>query len=171
MSQDDHEAVDRAMWEAVEEAAELLHEENFHEALAALHEVLKSDPKNHYAYHFLGVGLYEVKELEGARDAFRACVKLAPKHIGASIALANVLRELGEPREAVQEGLRALGLNNEDGDALHAVGMAYAALGDRASAKRYLNAFMTKKPEFEVGVEVQGILDAFEQESAANRTN
>lgn len=159
------------MWEAVEEPVELLHEEQFHEALAALHGILKQDPRNYYAYHFLGVALYEVKELEGARDAFRACVKLAPKYLGASIALANVLRELGDAQAALQEALRAHGLANEDGDALYAVGMAYAALGERVSARRYLNAFMGKKPEFEVGVEVQGILDAMDQEVAANRIN
>ena len=171
MSQDDQEAVDRAKWEAIEEPVVLLHEEKFHEALAALHVVLLEDPKNYYAYHFLGVALYEVKELEGARDAFRACTALAPQHLGASIALANVLRETGDPQGALKEALRAHGLKNEDGDALHAVGMAYVALGDRVSARRYLNAFMDKKPEFEVGVEVQALLDAFDQEAAANRTN
>lgn len=156
------------MWEAIEEAVELLHEEAFHPALTVLHEALKADPKNYYAYHFLGVALYEMKELEGSRDAFRACVKLAPQYLGASIALANVLRELGDPKAALQEALRAQSISNEDGDVLHAVGMAYAALGERVLARRYLNAFMTKKPEFEVGVEVQGILDAMDNE-AANR--
>lgn len=170
MTEDDREARDRVLWEAVEEAVELLHEEEFHPALEALHAALKADPTNYYAYHFLGVTLYEVKELEGARDAFRACVKLAPQYLGASIALANVLRELGEPKEALQEALRAQGLASDDADVLHAVGMAYAALGERVLARRYLNAFMTKKPEFEVGVEVQGILDAMDTE-AQNRTN
>ena len=44
----------------------MLHEERFHEALAALRDVVKQDPKNPYAYYFLGVGLYEVGELEAA---------------------------------------------------------------------------------------------------------
>lgn len=159
------------MWEAVEDAIELLHEDEYHQALAAFHEVLKTDPQNYYAYHFLGVTLYEVKELEGARDAFRACVKLAPKYLGASIALANLLRELGDPRAALQEAQRAFGMASDDGDVLYAMGMAYAALGERTQAKKFLNAFMGKKPEFEVGVEVQGILDAMEQEAANRTTN
>ena len=66
---------DAAHWEAVEEAAELMHEERFHEALARARDaVLKADPTNSYAFFFLGQALYEVGELEPARDAYRACL-------------------------------------------------------------------------------------------------
>ena len=40
---------------AVEEATELLHEERFREALLELRRVLQGDPKNPYAYYFLGI--------------------------------------------------------------------------------------------------------------------
>lgn len=160
------EETDRNHWHAVEEASELMQEERFHEALAVLYSVLKADAHNPYAFFFLGTALYEVKEIEGARDAYRACLRLAPKYLGARTALANVLRELDDPRAAIREGLLALEQSPNDGDAFYAVGMSFVAAGDPLSARRYLRAFLTTKPEFEVGVEVQGILDALDKQAA-----
>jgi tetratricopeptide (TPR) repeat protein len=154
---------DAGHWDAVEEATELLHEERFHEALVALREVIKADPTNPYAYYFLGVGLFETGELEAARDAYRACLKLAPKHLGARVALSHVLRQLGDLREAIKEGTQALSQAPGDGDALYAVGMAYFTRGDREAARRYLTAFLESHPEFEVATEVRGILAAMDQ--------
>jgi Flp pilus assembly protein TadD len=154
------EARDHAHWDRVEEATELLHAERFQDALLELRDVLKKDPANPYAYHFLGVALYETGEIEAARDAYRACLRLAPAHLGARIALSHVLRALGDPDAALSEAHAALEAAPEDGDALHAVGLAHFARGDRPSARRYLTAFLATRPEFEVQLEVQGILDS-----------
>jgi Flp pilus assembly protein TadD len=151
---------DHAHWDAVEEATEMLHAEQFHEALVELRDVIKRDPTNPYAYHFLGVALFETGELEAARDAYRACLRLAPAHLGARVALAHVLRDLGDSKAALDEGMVALEKAPADGDALHAVGLAHLARGDRSAARRYLTAFLQAKPEFEVQVEVQAILDS-----------
>lgn len=156
------EKEDRAHWEAVEEATELLHEERIHEALTMLRDVLQAEPRNPYAYYFLAIGMFESGELEGARDAYRACLKLAPKHLGARVALCHVLRSLGDTRTALREGMTALTQAPGDGDALHAVGLAYYARGDVAAAKKYLEAFLEKNPEFEVASEVRGMLAAME---------
>ena len=86
---------DAAHWEAVEEATELLHEERFHEALEVLRDIVKADPTNPYAFFFIGQAFYEVGEMEPARDAYRACLTLAPKHLGARIAITHVQRKLG----------------------------------------------------------------------------
>jgi tetratricopeptide (TPR) repeat protein len=155
---DTKDTKDTAYWEAVEEATELLHEERWHEALTKLRDVLKNDPTNPYAYHYAGVALYESGELEAARDAYRASLKLAPKFLGARIALAHVLRELGDTRDAAREGLEALSQAPGDGDALYAVGLAYFARGEYAPARKYLEAFLASRPEFEVATEVQALL-------------
>jgi Flp pilus assembly protein TadD len=160
LPEDERAKGDHAHWDAVEEATEMLHAEQFHEALVELRDVIKRDPTNPYAYHFLGVALFETGELEAARDAYRACLRLAPAHLGARVALAHVLRDLGDTKAALEEGLAALEKAPADGDALHAVGLAYLARGDRAAARRYLTAFLQAKPEFEVQVEVQAILDS-----------
>ncbi len=156
---------DKAYWDAVEEATELLNEERFHEALVALRAIIKNAPQNPYAYHFLGVALYEVGELEPARDAYRAALRLAPTHLGARVALSHVLRQLGDPKEAIKEGSIALTQSPTDPDALHAVGLAYLERGDDKAARKYLEAFLATKPEFEVGVEVRAVLARLAQEA------
>jgi tetratricopeptide (TPR) repeat protein len=149
---------DAAQWEAVEEAAELMHEERFHEALKVLHEIVKADPTNAYAFFFTGQAFYEVGEIEAARDAYRACLNVAPKHLGARIAITHVERKLGRLREAIKEGMIAVEQAPQDADALYAVGIAYAARGDNPAARRYLEAFLNAKPELETRLEVEALL-------------
>jgi Flp pilus assembly protein TadD len=152
------ERQDAAHWAAVEEATELLHEERFREAMVELGGVLKEDPKNPYAYYFLGIAFFEVGELEPARDAYMACVKLAPGHLGARVALCHVLRILGDVRGAIREGMAALSQAPADPDALHAVGLGYHARGDDKAARKYLEAYLATNPEFEVAVETKALL-------------
>lgn len=150
--------VDHAHWDAVEEAVELLHEERFREALTVLRDVLRADAKNPYAYFFLGQALFECGEIQPARDAYRACLLVAPDHLGARIALCHVLRQLGEIKEAIAEGNQALDRAPGDADALYALGMAYLARGDDAAARRHLEAFLEAGAEFEVATEVRAVL-------------
>jgi tetratricopeptide (TPR) repeat protein len=159
----DDEAKDRAHWEAVDEATELLHEERFREALVALRNVATRDPRNPYAFYFLGVALFEIGEMEASRDAYLAALRLAPKHLGARIAVTHVLRQLGDLREALKHGTTALAQAPGDADALHALGLVHLARGDDASARRYLEAFLASKPELEVAMEVRGILDGLDK--------
>jgi Flp pilus assembly protein TadD len=160
---DPEEAKERARWDAVEEATELLHEERFREALVALRNVVTRDPHNPYAYNFLGIAFFELGELEPARDAYRACLMVAPKHLGARVALTHVLRQLGDLRDAIKEGNLALAQAPGDPDALHALGLAHLARGDDAAARKHLEAFLATKPEFEVASEVRGLLDGLEK--------
>ncbi len=162
---------DAAHWAAVEEATELLHEERFHEALQLLRDVIRADPGNPYAFFFLGQALYEVGELQPARDAYRAALRLAPEHLGARVSLTHVLRKLGEIRDAVSEGLVALEQAPTDGDVLYAVGLAYLARGDNVAARRYLEAFLRANPELETRIEVEGLLAAMEGPGPANDEN
>jgi tetratricopeptide (TPR) repeat protein len=152
------DAVDAAQWDDVDEARELIAEERFKEALVELRRVLAANPENGYAFFYSGVTLYEVGELEPARDAFRACLAKMPKHLGARVALAHTYRQLGQHREALKEGLAALSQAPGDGESLHAVGLAYHAKGDMVSARRYLEAFLETKPELEAALEVRTLL-------------
>jgi tetratricopeptide (TPR) repeat protein len=149
---------DAAQWDAVEEASELLHEERFKDALLVLRDVLKADATNPYAFYFLGIALYESGELEAARDAYRACLKFAPKHLGARVALTHVLRALGDFRASIQEGMIALTNAPGHADVLYAIGMAHLARGDDSAARRFLEAFLQAGPEFESSEEVKELL-------------
>ncbi len=157
---------DAAHWDAVDEAAELLHEERFHEALVALRDVIKRDPGNPYAYYLLGVGLFDVGEVEPARDAYLACLRLAPRHLGARVALSHVLRGMGDVRGAIREGAEALSQSPGDADALHAVGLAYYARGDGVAARKYLDAFLAARPEPELADQVRELIERIEGERA-----
>jgi tetratricopeptide (TPR) repeat protein len=157
------EVRDAKRWDAIEEATELLQEERYREAMAELRRVLAADPQNAYAFFFLGVAFFEIGELEPARDAYAACLKLAPAHLGARVALSHVLRTLGDVRGALREGMAALTRSPGDPDALHAMGLAYRARGDTASARKYLEAFLATGPEFEVAMEVRSLLASLER--------
>lgn len=165
-SDKDAEKLQGEKWAAVEEAAELLHEERFREALSELRTVLGSDPKNAYAYYFLGIAFFEIGETEASRDAYAACLKLAPAHLGARVALCHVLRMLGDTRGALREGMAALSQAPGDADALYALGLVYHARGEPAAARRYLEAFLATGPEFEVALETRALLASIEGEES-----
>jgi cytochrome c-type biogenesis protein CcmH/NrfG len=149
---------DGAQWTAVEEAVELLHEERFREALVNLRDVLRADPKNAYAFFFLGVAFFTTGEIPAARDAYAACLKLAPDHLGARVAMCHVLRIAGDLRGSVRQGMTALSQAPGDPDSLHALGLAHHARGDDVAATRYLEAFLATKPEFEVASQARELL-------------
>ncbi len=146
-------------WGAVEEATELLVEERYVEALIELRRVIKSDPQNPYAYHYLGVALFETGELEAARDAYRAALKLAPDYLGARVGLSHTLRTLGDAEGALREAKEALRRFPKDGDALHAAGLAHAARGNKHLAKDHLERYLQSNPEAESALEVRQILE------------
>jgi tetratricopeptide (TPR) repeat protein len=162
------QARDKAHWIAVEEVVELMHEERFHECLVELRLRAQGDSSNPYVFYFMAVALFEVGELAPCRDAYLACLRLAPEHLGARIALSHVERQLGNAPAAVREALIALKQAPEDGDALYAAGLGYAARGDKVMARRYLEAFLKAKPEFETAVDVKTMLESFDEFDFAN---
>jgi Flp pilus assembly protein TadD len=146
-------------WSAVEEATELLVEERYIEALIELRRVIKSDQQNPYAFHYLGVALFETGELETARDAYRAAIRLAPDYLAARIGLSHTLRTLGDVEGALREAKEALRRFPKDGDALHAAGLAHAARGNKHLAKEHLERYLQSGPEAESALEVRQILE------------
>jgi tetratricopeptide (TPR) repeat protein len=150
---------DAAHWTAAEDACELLLEERFEEGLRALRDVIKADPTNPYAYHYAGVAMYELRQLEPARDAYRAALRNAPDYVAARVALSHVLRELGDTRAALTEAQDALARFPRDGDAMRAAGLAHAALGQRKAAQRQLEGFLAGSPDLEARLEVQQVLE------------
>ncbi len=142
---------DAAYWDAVDEATELLREARYPEAMIALRDVIKAQPNNPYAYNYLGVAFFEIKNLPAARDAYRAAVRVAPSYLGARVALSNVLRLMGDARAALA--------HPKDGDALHAAGLANAAIGNRQEARKQLEGYLGQGPEFEAQQEVRQILE------------
>lgn len=154
---------DARQWDAIEEASELLVERRFEEGLVELKRILAEDANNAYAYNLLGTAFWELKQVEAARDAFRAAVLLAPAFLGARTALAQALRKLGDLRGAEQEARMALRQAPDDGDAHMVMGLVHASRGERQLAKRHLHAFLASKPELEAQLEVRGVLELLDQ--------
>lgn len=155
----DNEKSDAAHWEAVEEACEVLLENNFEEGLRMLRDVIKADPANPYAYHFVGVALYELRQIEPARDAYRAALRYAPGYLASRLGLSHVLRELGDARGALVEAQDALARFPRDAEAMRAAGLAHAALGQRRAARRQLQGYMSSPADVEDRMEVQQVLE------------
>jgi len=154
---------DGAHWEAVEEAVELLEERRFEDALANLKGIILADPNNPYAYNLVGTVLWELGQLEPAKDAFHAAVLLSPDFLGARLGLSHAYRRLGVAEEAERQARIATRRFPDDGEAYHALGMALAALGERTEAAQCLERFLDSKPEFEVATEVRGVLEMLRQ--------
>lgn len=159
----DENARDAEYWDEVEEASELLHEQRWQDALYALRDIIKESPQNSYAYYFLGHALYELAQLEPARDAYRAATRLSPRFLGARVSLSQTLRMLGDLRGAIAEGEAALRQAPDDSDTLYALGMAHAQRGDREAAHRYLHRFLDSSPELEAAQEARAVLAALEK--------
>lgn len=153
------DAADAAHWSAVEEATELLIEERYMDALLELRDVIKKDPQNPYAYHYLGVALFETAQHGPARDAYRAALRLAPSYLGARVGLSHALRTLGDADGALREAQEALRRFPKDADALHAAGLAYAARGNKRLAREHLTRYLDAGPEVESALEVRQILE------------
>lgn len=149
---------DARFWGEVEEAAELVHDDQPLAALVELRKVVATSPKNPYAYHWMGVALYEAGQLEPARDAYRAALTLSPQYLGARIHLSHTLRQLGDARGAVQEAEAARRQAPEDPEVWHALGLSLLARGDKDGARRWLMAFLDSTPELEVSLEVRALM-------------
>jgi Flp pilus assembly protein TadD len=156
---DAQDKLDREHWGQVEEAAELLAEQRFVEALVNLRSVLKASPKNPYAFNLLGTALYESNEKAAARDAYRAALHLSPSFLGARVSLSHVLRQLGDARAALVEAKAVLKISPSDPEALHATGLAHAALGEHLRAKQHLDRYLDTSPELEAQLEVRQVLE------------
>ena len=157
------EISDAARWEAVEEATEPPPRGALSRGRwSSLRNVLEvADPKNAYAYHYLGVAFFEVGEPRtGPRRLPREPQARAPGYLGAPCSPSVTSFASSETSRApLREGLAALSrIGVGDPDALYAVGLAYHAAGDTTAARKYLEAFLATSPEFEVAVEVRALL-------------
>ena len=150
---------DHQQWEAVEDAAELVTECSYGEALLLLREVLRLQPRNPYAFYYVGVTLLETQHLEPARDAFRAATVLAPDYLGARLALSNVLRILGDVNGALAQAREALRRFPKDSGAEHAVALAKVAWAGGGRATGPLERSSGQASETPVRSELDQILE------------
>lgn len=163
----DDEARDRSYWEAAEEGAELMGDGETDAAIAALSAVVAAQPENHYALFFLGSALMEAGQAARALKAFVSALSLKPEYPGALIGAGWALHTLGRYREAVRVGKQVLARKKEDADALYLLGLCHYALGENATALDYLTRFVNTRPEIEVALEAEAVLQVLRGEAHA----
>jgi len=164
------EPTDEARWEAAQEGAELAAEGELSAAVSELKRVLSEDAHNHYAYFFLGAALYSQGELLPALKSYLRCVELSPDYTGALLNLGRTLHALGRYEEALRVGRQILLKDKHDPDALHLMGTCHFARGEGAAAELYLKHFLETRPEIEVALEVEGMLQVLRGDVAAQDT-
>ena len=145
-------------WDAAQEGAELLREGENEQAVDELERVIASDPKNEYAYFFLGSAHFEKQRFEKAMKAYLRALEIAPTYLGALVHLGHTLRMMGKLPEALRVGRQALERSPEDGDVLHLLGLIHYARGEKAASIKYFERFLGTKPELEAANEAEGLL-------------
>lgn len=153
---------DSDRWDAVTDAIELLHEDQYDSAVSALRTVLRDDPGNVHAHFHLGLALMRKDSPGPALAAFANASRLAPDHLGAVTYQAWCLYELSRFVDAINLGRRALELRPDDGDALHVMGLASAELGHREEAIEYLSRFVKTNPTAEDRFDAEALLCVLE---------
>ena len=148
---------DRARWEAVEEAVELLHEDRIDDALPLLRAAVEKDPGNVYAHFHLGTALAGQGKHGPALAALTEAERREPAYLGAVIARMWVLHDMDRFAEAARAGERALSLRAEDADALWGLAVVYAELGERAKALDCVERFLKTNPTVEARHEAEAL--------------
>lgn len=145
-------------WEAAQTGAELIAEGELDHAVSELKALIERDPGNEYAHFHLGSAYYEQHDYPRALTAYVRALEIAPGYLGAMINAGHTLRLLGRYTQAIRMAQQVLARDKNDPDALYLIGTAHFAHGDNQVAERYLERFLQTRPEPEVMLEVQGML-------------
>ncbi len=151
---------DARRWADVEEAVELLREDDIDAAVPLLRATLERDPGNVYAHFHLGTALAAQGKHGPALAALTEAERREPAYLGAVVAKGHVLHEMGRDLEAIRAGERALELRAEDPDALHLLAHAHAELGHRREAVACLERFLKTMPPVEARHDAEALLAA-----------
>ena len=155
----EHEPAEREeAWEAAQTGAELIAEGELDRAVSELKALVERDPNNEYGHFHLGSAYFELKDYPRALSAYVRALELAPGYLGAMINAGHTLRMLGRYEQAIRMAHQVLARDKNDPDALYLIGTSLFAHGENQSAERYLERFLQTRPEPEVMLEVQGML-------------
>jgi tetratricopeptide (TPR) repeat protein len=145
-------------WDSAQPGAELVAEGDYAEAVNVLSALIDVEPRNEYAYFYLGCAYYELEAYPKALKAYVKALEIVPGYLGAMLHAGHTLRMLGRFDEAIRMGQQVLSRAPDDGDALFLIGSSSFARGDFARAKGFLERFLQTNPEIEVATEVEAML-------------
>jgi len=111
------------------------------DAKAAYREVLRLDPQAVPALVNLGRLEHESGNLAEAERLYREALSLDPSERSAAFNLAVLAEDEGETRVAIRRYQQAVRIAPDLADAHHRLARLYAAVGDRAAARRHTLAY------------------------------
>ena len=118
----------------------LIQEKKYREAQEAFRKALAANPRYAEAHNNLGDLLQREGKLAEAMSEFEKAVEGKPDFPQAHFNLGRLLVNQGKYKNAIEEFLKTLSTNDEQAKPtyFYAVGTAYARVGDRDNAIRYL---------------------------------
>ena len=165
------ERTDEEKWDAAQEGAELLREELIDEAIEELERVVLEQPDNEYGYYFLGGAHFEKGNFEKALKAYYTALEKKPMYLGAMVGTGHTLRMLGRGEQALRMAKQALARQKDDPDVHYLLGLLHFQRGEKAAAKEWLERFIESRPEIEVALEVEGMLQVIRGEVLQSPTD
>jgi tetratricopeptide (TPR) repeat protein len=155
---------DAEKWDAAQEGAELAREGLLDEAIEELERLCSEDADNEYAFFFLATTHYEKQSLDKALAAYVRALELHPSYLGARVGAAHTLRLLGRMDQAFRMASEAEKLAPDDADVHYLLGVLYFQAGEGAAARKHLERVVEGRPEAEVRLEIEGMLQVLRGE-------
>ena len=112
----------------------LTQQRKFPEAIEVLHEQIKIDPFEDYAYNLLGRVYWSQQDYTHAEEAFRKQIEVTPLDQYSYSSLGRMLVEARKYKEAIPELVRAIALSPEDEMLQVSLGRAYLNSGETQKA-------------------------------------
>jgi choline-sulfatase len=134
-----------AVFSAVQQAGELIMQDQHAAAAKALESALREDPRMTQARLMLGSSYSELGRAKDAKAQFDEVLKADPKNVQGLVGMANVLQQEGRSDDVLALCRTTLAVDDRNAQAHSLMGEVYADRGEPAEAL----------PHFEKAVEIQ----------------
>lgn len=128
------------------QGVELLNKGKPKQALAVFDEVLQKDYQHRDAMYNRALALYELKDYQGAEQAFKDLLVYDPGDMNAQSLLGSIELQSGFTEQAKQRFIKVLEQYPEDVTTMINLGLAEFTLGNRFAGEDYLKRALKLKP-------------------------
>jgi tetratricopeptide (TPR) repeat protein len=142
----------------LQEGLLLLRQGAIDEAVGRFLEVIRSDPGNAEALHYLGLAQLQQRKFAEAADSFGKSVKIAPRQAAVHSLLGVALRELGQHEKALGSFNRAIAEQPDFVDAYIQLANLAVALGRPGEAIAAYDRLLRLNPGFADGWSDRSVL-------------
>jgi tetratricopeptide (TPR) repeat protein len=121
----------------------------FQPAIALFEQLAKEQPDSDANHFFLGNCYGALGKLEKAEPEYRTAIRLQPKNASYHVALAQVLRNIGDEHvdEAIEHLQNAVSVDPADIQAKHELALCYITKGELKKAASLLEEVVAKQPD------------------------